>query len=95
MPGITAATRCHRLSWRRGIGGSLLGFGYLDAAAAIIVALMVVKVGINLAWQSLRELIDTGLSTQDLGAFAGRFSRLTVSGRCICCARAALAVRRW
>lgn len=51
-----------------GIGGSLLGFGYLDAVAAIIVALMVAKVGVGLAWQSLRELIDTGLSTEDLGA---------------------------
>ncbi|MBI3570349.1 MAG: cation transporter [Gammaproteobacteria bacterium] len=51
-----------------GIGGSLLGFGYLDAVAAIIVALMVAKVGVGLAWQALRELIDTGLSTEDLGA---------------------------
>jgi cation diffusion facilitator family transporter len=49
-----------------GIGGSLLGFGYLDSVAAIIVALMVAKVGIDLAWQSLRELVDTGLSHDDL-----------------------------
>ena len=51
-----------------GIGGSLLGFGYLDAVAALIVALMVVKVGGALAWQSLRELVDTGLSTEELAA---------------------------
>ena len=49
-----------------GIGGSLLGFGYLDSAAALIVALMVVKVGGELAWQSLRELVDTGLAEEDL-----------------------------
>ncbi|WP_372523123.1 cation diffusion facilitator family transporter [Sulfuricaulis sp.] len=49
-----------------GIGGSLLGFGYLDSVAALIVALMVVKVGGELAWQSLRELVDTGLATEDL-----------------------------
>ncbi|MHB8534758.1 MAG: cation diffusion facilitator family transporter [Sulfuricaulis sp.] len=49
-----------------GIGGSLLGFGYLDSIAAIIVALMVARVGINLAWQALRELVDTGLSHEDL-----------------------------
>ncbi len=49
-----------------GIGGSLLGFGYLDSAAALIVALMVVKVGAELAWQSLRELVDTGLAAEDL-----------------------------
>lgn len=61
-----------------GIGGSLLGFGYLDAVAAIIVALMVAKVGVQLAWQSLRELIDTGLSTEDLGAI--RRTILAVNG---------------
>ena len=44
-----------------GIGGSLLGFAYLDAVAAIVVAAMIVKVGVGLAWQSLRELVDTGL----------------------------------
>jgi cation diffusion facilitator family transporter len=44
-----------------GIGGSLLGFAYFDAVAAIVVAAMIVKVGIELAWQSLRELVDTGL----------------------------------
>jgi len=49
-----------------GIGGSLYGFGYLDAVAAIIVALMVAKVGIELGWQALRELIDTGLAREDL-----------------------------
>jgi len=49
-----------------GIGGSLLGLGYLDSVAALIVALMVVKVGGELAWQSLRELVDTGLAEEDL-----------------------------
>ncbi len=61
-----------------GIGGSLLGFGYLDAVAAIVVALMVAKVGVGLAWQSLRELIDTGLSMEDLGAI--RRTILAVNG---------------
>lgn len=49
-----------------GIGGSLLGFGYLDLVAAIVVALMVVKVGGGLAWQALRELVDTGLAPEQL-----------------------------
>ena len=49
-----------------GIGGSLYGFGYLDAIAAIVVALMVAKIGIALGWQALRELIDTGLERKDL-----------------------------
>ena len=49
-----------------GIAGSLVGFAYLDAVAAIAVAAMIIKVGINLSWQSLRELVDTGLGTEDL-----------------------------
>lgn len=44
-----------------GIGGSLLGFAYLDALAAIVVAAMIVKVGVELAWHSLRELVDTAI----------------------------------
>jgi cation diffusion facilitator family transporter len=44
-----------------GIGGSLLGFAYLDAVAAIVVAAMIVKVGVELAWQALRELVDTAI----------------------------------
>lgn len=61
-----------------GIGGSLLGFGYLDSAAAIVVALMVIKVGIGLAWQALRELVDTGLGTDDLQSI--RDVILSISG---------------
>jgi cation diffusion facilitator family transporter len=61
-----------------GIGGSLLGFGYLDSVAALIVALMVVKVGGELAWQSLRELVDTGLATEDLESI--RHVILSISG---------------
>lgn len=51
-----------------GIGGSLLGLGYLDAVAAIAVAAMIVKVGVELAWHSLRELVDTGLDEDNLEA---------------------------
>ena len=61
-----------------GIGGSLLGFGYLDSVAALIVALMVVKVGGELAWQSLRELVDTGLAAEDLESI--RQVILSISG---------------
>lgn len=61
-----------------GIGGSLMGFAYFDAIAAIVVALMIVKVGIQLSWQSLRELVDTGLSPEDLESI--RRAILSVSG---------------
>jgi len=49
-----------------GIGGALYGFGYMDAVAAILVSLMVMKIGMALAWPALRELIDTGLAADDL-----------------------------
>ncbi len=49
-----------------GIGGSLLGFPFADAAAAIIVGGMIVKAGAGFAWEALRELIDTGLSAEEV-----------------------------
>ncbi len=44
-----------------GVGGALAGTVTLDAIAAIVVAAMVAKVGVDVIWQSLRELVDTGL----------------------------------
>ena len=49
-----------------GIGGALGGLVTLDAVAAIVVAVMVAKVGWDLIWQSLRELVDTGLDDEAL-----------------------------
>ncbi|MDZ7748290.1 MAG: cation diffusion facilitator family transporter [Halofilum sp. (in: g-proteobacteria)] len=49
-----------------GIGGTLYGVATLDALAAIVVAVMVAKVGWDLVWQSLRELVDTGLDDASL-----------------------------
>jgi len=49
-----------------GIGGALVGFPALDAVAAIVVALMIARVGSGLIWQSLRELVDTGLDSETL-----------------------------
>lgn len=49
-----------------GIGGALAGVVTLDAVAAIVVAVMIAKVGLDLIWQSLRELVDTGLDTDTL-----------------------------
>lgn len=48
-----------------GIGGAQFGFGYLDAVAAIAVAAFIAKIGAQLGWQALRELIDTGLDPDD------------------------------
>ncbi len=49
-----------------GITGSLLGVRDLDAIAAIGVAILIVRMGANLAWQALRELVDTGLESEKL-----------------------------
>ncbi len=44
-----------------GIAGVLAGIQWLDAVAAIVVALMLGHMGMRFAWQSMRELVDTGL----------------------------------
>ena len=44
-----------------GIGAVLLGYPLADAIAAVIVALMVGKIGLNLVLESIKELVDTSL----------------------------------
>lgn len=44
-----------------GITGTMFGLSYLDAIAAIGVALMIAKIGWDFGWQSVRELVDTAL----------------------------------
>lgn len=44
-----------------GVGGAMLGLSYLDAIAAIVVAVMIAKVGWDLAWRSIQELTDAAL----------------------------------
>lgn len=44
-----------------GIGGNLLGFHYFDLVAALLVGLMIVRMGWKMAFQALSELIDTAL----------------------------------
>jgi cation diffusion facilitator family transporter len=44
-----------------GVTGSLLGMPYLDAFAALGVALMIGKIGWDQAWTAILELIDTGM----------------------------------
>ncbi|OGV27709.1 MAG: cation transporter [Legionellales bacterium RIFCSPHIGHO2_12_FULL_37_14] len=47
-----------------GIIGSMLGYHYLDAVAALIVAWLIIKMGFVYAWRSLQELIDTAVSPE-------------------------------
>lgn len=51
-----------------GVAGSLLGLPYLDAFAAVGVALMIGKIGWDQTWTSIRELIDTGLEPERVAA---------------------------
>jgi cation diffusion facilitator family transporter len=68
--------RAHALHWRSdaasslvvllGIGLALLGIHTLDVVAAIIVGVMIVKMGAEFGWEGVRELIDTGLDEATL-----------------------------
>lgn len=49
-----------------GIGGAMLGFKILDPIATIIVAIVVVKVGINILKSSCDELMDSSISKEDI-----------------------------
>ncbi len=47
-----------------GVAGTMAGLQYLDAIAAAGVALMVAKIGWDLGWQAVHELIDTALEKE-------------------------------
>lgn len=49
-----------------GLIGSLAGYLYLDAIAAIIVAFMIIKMGWSYGWNSVKELVDTAVEPQKL-----------------------------
>ncbi len=44
-----------------GVAGAMLGHGWLDLAAALIVGGMVAKIGWDLGWSAMRELVDESL----------------------------------
>lgn len=44
-----------------GLIGSLAGLIYLDAVAAIIVGIMIIKMGCDYGWNSVKELVDTAV----------------------------------
>ena len=50
-----------------GIGGAMLGCKILDPIASIIVAIVVVKVGIDILKSACDELMDSSISKQDIG----------------------------
>jgi cation diffusion facilitator family transporter len=51
-----------------GVLGSLCGLVYLDAIAAIVVGIFIIKMGIQIGWQNISELVDTGVDAVTLAA---------------------------
>ncbi|MDH5508739.1 MAG: cation diffusion facilitator family transporter [Nitrospinota bacterium] len=49
-----------------GIGGAMAGFPMLDPLAAVIVVFMITKVGMEIAWEALGDLMDTSLSAEKM-----------------------------
>ncbi len=49
-----------------GVAGSMAGLTYLDGVASVLIAVMVAKIGWELAWHSVHELIDRGLEQEDI-----------------------------
>ncbi len=61
-----------------GIAGAMYGYPYLDAVAAVVVAVMIAKIGFELVRSSTRELIDAALDSDEVDAI--RQHILTVNG---------------
>ena len=51
-----------------GIGGALLGWSFLDLLAAALMGFMILRMGAELAWGAIKELIDTGLDAAQVAA---------------------------
>ncbi|SES64007.1 cation diffusion facilitator family transporter [Nitrosomonas marina] len=51
-----------------GIAGAMYGQPYLDAVAAVVVAVMIAKIGFDLVRSSSLELIDTALDREEVNA---------------------------
>ncbi len=51
-----------------GIGGAVAGWPFMDVLAAALMGFMILRMGAVLAWEALRELIDTGLDAAQVVA---------------------------
>ena len=51
-----------------GIGGALLGWAFLDLLAAALMGFMILRMGVELAWGAIKELIDTGLDERQVSS---------------------------
>lgn len=51
-----------------GIAGAMAGWPYLDSLAAVIVGIMVAKIGWDLGWEAMQELVDAALDPEQVRA---------------------------
>lgn len=49
-----------------GIGGSLAGYPFLEPLGAAVVGFLILSMGLRLAWEAMRELVDTGLPEEEV-----------------------------
>ncbi|MDP1558658.1 MAG: cation diffusion facilitator family transporter [Nitrosomonas sp.] len=54
-----------------GIAGAMYGYPYLDAVAAVAVAVMIARIGFDLVRSSSKELIDTALDPEEIEKIRG------------------------
>ncbi|TNF00602.1 MAG: cation transporter [Gammaproteobacteria bacterium] len=45
--------------------GAMLGYIWLDVLAAVVIAIIIIHIGWTFTWDSVKELVDTGLSPED------------------------------
>ncbi|MDH5679107.1 MAG: cation-efflux pump [Nitrospinota bacterium] len=49
-----------------GVGGAMAGFPMLDPLAAVIVVFMIAKVGMEITWKAMGDLMDASLSPEEM-----------------------------
>jgi len=59
-----------------GIAGSMSGVPYLDAAAAVIVSMMIAKIGWSIAKESIEQLVDKGLDPEQVKSITQHISEI-------------------
>lgn len=57
--------------------GSLMGWPWLDAIGAIIIAILIIKIAIEMIWQSAQQLIDHGVDEKTLEAIKQTINSVT------------------
>ena len=59
-----------------GIVGSMSGIPYLDAAAAVIVSMMIAKIGWDIAKESMEQLVDKGLDPEKVKSISRHITEI-------------------